>query len=56
MSKKLTLAVSSHFHFGKVQVQVKPLSTGTSSSRSKNFFSQKYYNGPPQGVCQVLSL
>ena len=38
-----------------VQFQVKPLTTGTSSSQTK-FFSQKCLYGAPQGVYQVWSL
>ena len=39
-----------------VQFQVKPLSTGTSSSQTKKKFPKKYQYGSPQGVCQVWSL
>ena len=38
-----------------VQFQVKPLSTGTSSSRTKKKF-QKCLDGQPQRVCKVWSL
>ena len=38
-----------------VQFQVKPLSAGTSSSRT-HFFFQKNLYGPPKGVFQVWSL
>ena len=39
-----------------VQFQVKPLSTGTSSSQTKKKFPQKCLYGTPQGVYQVWSL
>ena len=39
-----------------VQFQVKPLSTGTSSSRTQKKISPKRLYEPPQGMYQVLRL